>query len=144
MGFLLSGQDFDPVENPRNPLAADVAFAVDLDAEFVGRDALVRIREAGGPDERLAGFVLEERGVPRHGYQILAGDGGSDGDDETGTAGEAIGEVTSGTMSPTLEEPIGLGYLPVEYAEPGTPVRIEIRGRAVPATVRATPFITRD
>jgi len=144
MGFLLSGQDFDPVENPRNPFEADVAFAVDLDAEFVGRDALVEVVEAGGPDERLAGFVLEERGVPRHGYPILAGDGGSDGDDEAGTAGEAIGEVTSGTMSPTLEEPIGLGYLPVEYAEPGTPVRIEIRGRAVPATVRATPFITRD
>ena len=144
MGFLLSGQDFDPESNPRNPFEADVAFAVDLETDFVGRDALVAIREAGGPDERLVGFVLEERGVPRHGYPILEPDAeeGSDGDEaEDGSAGTRIGEVTSGTMSPTLEKPIGLGYVPVEYTEPGTPVTVEVRGRAIPATVQATPFI---
>ena len=143
MGFLLSGQDFDPEENPRNPLEADVMFAVDLGAEFVGRDALVEVQEAGGPDERLAGFVLEERGVPRHGYPILAADG-EEGSDDEGNDDEPVGEVTSGTMSPTMGEPIGLGYLPVELTEPGTRIRIEVRDRALPATVRATPFITRD
>lgn len=148
MGFLLSGQDFDPESNPRNPLEADAMFAVDLGAEFVGRDAIVEVQEAGGPEERLAGFVLEERGVPRHGYPILAADGDADGNAETAggeeDADEPVGEVTSGTMSPTLGEPIGLGYLPVELTEPGTPIRVEIRGRAVPATVRATPFVDRD
>ena len=144
MGFLLSGQDFDPEENPRNPLEADVMFAVDVDAEFVGRDALVEVQEAGGPAERLAGFVLEERGVPRHGYPILAGDAEDSDGDEAGDEAAVVGEVTSGTMSPTLGDPIGLGYLPVEMAEPGTRIRIGIRGRAVPATIRATPFISRD
>ena len=144
MGYLLSGQDFDAGSNPRNPFEADVGFAVALETDFVGRDALVGVVESGGPAERLAGFVLDDRGVPRHGYPILAGDGGDDEGDEASTTDEPIGTVTSGTMSPTLGEPIGLGYLPVGYTEPGTPIRIEIRGRALAATVRATPFITRD
>ena len=131
MGYLLSGQDFDPETNPRTPFEADIGFAVALDTEFVGRDALARTREAGGPDERLAGFVLEERGVPRHGYSILDADG------------EPVGAVTSGTMSPTLGEPIGLGYLPVDLAAPGTSIRVEIRGSPKPATVQPTPFIDR-
>jgi len=129
MGYLLSGQDFDPESNPRNPLEADVAFAVDLDTEFVGRDALVEVRDSGGPAERIAGFVLADRGVPRHGYPLLDGEG------------EPVGEVTSGTMSPTLGEPIGLGYLPVDLAEPGTRVGVAIRGEAKPAIVQTTPFI---
>lgn len=117
-GFLLSGQDFDPEENPRNPYEARVGFAVDLDAGgsegFVGRDALARV-EADGPEELFVGIRLEERGVPRHGYEIVAD-------------GSVIGEVTSGTMSPTLGEPIGLGYVPSEYAEEGTEVAVRIRG----------------
>ena len=141
MGFLLSGQDFDPEENPRNPLEADVEFAVDLETDFVGRDALVEVRESGGPDERLVGFVLEERGVPRHGYPILERDEGEPGGADDEATGSSIGEVTSGTMSPTLEVPVGMGYVPVEYAEPGTPISIAIRGRPIPATVQATPFI---
>mgnify|MGYP000167901159 CR=1 FL=1 len=132
MGYLLSGQDFDPDTDPRTPYEAEVGFAVDLESDFVGRDALARQVDAGGPAEILAGFALEARGVPRHGYAIL--------DD----AGESVGTVTSGTMSPTLSEPIGLGYLPVELAEPGRAVAVEIRGDAKPATVRATPFITPD
>ena len=127
-GFLLSGQDFDPADDPRDPYEAAIGFAVDLDTEFVGRDALARVREVG-PDERFTGFELTERGVPRHGYPILDPDG------------ETIATVTSGTMSPTLGEPIGLGYLPIEYAAEGTEIAVEIRNEAKSARIQTTPFI---
>ena len=128
MGFLLSGQDFDPDDEPRNPYEADVAFAVDLDTDFVGRDALAAVFESG-VDERFCGLVLTERGVPRHGYPITAPDGA------------AIGHVTSGTMSPTLGEPIGLGYVDAEFAEPDTEVAVVIRDDPKTAKIRATPFL---
>ena len=127
-GFLLSGQDFHPEENPRNPFEAGIGFIVKLDTEFVGRDALQRVHEEG-VDETFAGFVLVDRGIPRHGYPIHTPDG------------EPIGEVTSGTMSPTLGESIGLGYLPPEYAEPDTELHVVIRGEPKKAKTRATPFV---
>ncbi|WP_129113250.1 glycine cleavage system aminomethyltransferase GcvT [Halegenticoccus tardaugens] len=128
MGFLLSGQDFDPEDEPRNPYEAGVGFTVKLDTEFVGRDALERV-QAEGVDEKFVGLTLLDRGIARHGYEIV------DEDDR------AIGRVTSGTMSPTLGEPIALGYLPVEYADPGTRVRIVIRGRRKRAKVTTKPFL---
>ncbi|NHN48382.1 glycine cleavage system aminomethyltransferase GcvT [Halostella sp. JP-L12] len=127
-GFLLSGQDFDPEENPRNPYEAGVGFTVKLDTEFVGRDALARAKE-DGVDETFVGFRLTERGVPRHGYDITNADG------------DRIGTVTSGTMSPTLDEPIGLGYVPVEYDDPGTDVNVVVRDRPKRAEITTTPFI---
>ena len=128
MGFLLSGQDFDPETEPRTPYEADVGFVVDLDTEFVGRDALAAVAETG-PDERFVGLGLTERGVPRHGYPI------------TDPSGAEIGHVTSGTVSPTLGEPIGLGYVDTDHAEPGTDVRVVIRDDPKTAKIRATPFI---
>ena len=130
-GFLLAGQDFDREENPRNPLEAGIGFAVKLDTEFVGRDALERIKEEG-LEEKLVGFEFIDRGVPRHGYDIAT------------PTEEVIGMVTSGTMSPTLEKPIGLGYVPVEYADPGTKVRILVRGRSKKARIESTPFVELD
>ncbi|WP_430506342.1 glycine cleavage system aminomethyltransferase GcvT [Haloparvum sp. PAK95] len=127
-GFLLSGQDFDPEENPRTPFEAAIGFAVALDTEFVGRDALAAQQEAG-VDETFTGLVLEERGVPRHGYEITDGDG------------TTIGELTSGTMSPTLNQPIGLGYVDVDYADNGTEVAVAVRGEEKRATITAPPFI---
>lgn len=129
-GLLLSGQDFDPDDNPRNPYEADIGFVVDLDTAFVGREALVGIPNAG-VEERIVGIELTERGVPRHGYAIETPDG------------ESIGTITSGTMSPTLETPIALGYVPVEHAEPGTDLRVIIRDEPKSARVRQTPFIQR-
>ncbi|MDY6818879.1 MAG: glycine cleavage system aminomethyltransferase GcvT [Halobacteriales archaeon] len=129
-GFLLSGQDFDPEENPRNPYEAGVSFAVDLekDADFVGREALEQAAE--GVDEEFVGFTLTERGVPRHGYSI------------TDTDGTEIGTVTSGTMSPTLGEPIGLGYVPVEYTDPGTEIHVVIRDQPKKAKIQPLPFLS--
>jgi aminomethyltransferase len=128
MGFLLSGQDFDPEENPRDPYEANVEFTVKLDTEFVGRDAL-EASEEDGVEETLVGLRLVDRGVPRHGYDI------------TDTDDTIIGEVTSGTMSPTLSEPVALGYVPVEYADPGTVVRVVVRGQSKKAKIESTPFL---
>ncbi|WP_222918770.1 glycine cleavage system aminomethyltransferase GcvT [Natrinema sp. SYSU A 869] len=127
-GLLLAGQDFDPDSNPRTPYEAGIGFTVALETDFVGRDALAGIEEAG-VDERLVGFQLIDRGVPRHGYDI------------TTTESRVVGTVTSGTMSPTLEKPIGLGYVPVEYAEPGTTLQVVVRGQSKKARVETTPFI---
>ena len=128
MGYLLSGQDFDAETTPRTPYEAGVGFTVKLGTEFVGRDALERQAEEGF-EEKFVGLKLIDRGVPRHGYDI------------TNTEGVIVGEVTSGTMSPTLGEPIGLGYVPVEYADPGTMVRVMVRGQPKKAKITTTPFI---
>ncbi|WP_137288231.1 glycine cleavage system aminomethyltransferase GcvT [Natronorubrum halophilum] len=127
-GFLLAGQDFDHESDPRTPYEAGIGFTVDLETEFVGRDALERVNEAG-IEEELVGFQLIDRGIPRHGYDI------------TNTDSRVVGTVTSGTMSPSLEKPIGLGYVPIEYAEPGTTLQIIVRGQSKKARVETTPFI---
>ena len=127
-GFLLSGQDFHPEENPRTPYEGRIGFAVKLDTEFVGRDALERQHEEG-VEERLVGLKLIDRGIPRHGYDIETPDG------------DTIGHVTSGTMSPTLGDPIGLGYVPTEYASAGTRLRVVVRGEPKKARIEALPFV---
>ncbi|MFB6220938.1 MAG: glycine cleavage T C-terminal barrel domain-containing protein, partial [Halolamina sp.] len=126
MGFLLSGQDFHPEENPRTPYEAAVGFTVKLDTEFVGRDALDAQKEAG-VEETFTGIRLQERGVARHGYDVTHD-------------GEVVGEVTSGTMSPTLDEPIALGYLPSEFDD-GTEVNVVVRGDEKRARVTSPPFL---
>ncbi|QSG08816.1 glycine cleavage system aminomethyltransferase GcvT [Halapricum desulfuricans] len=130
MGFLLSGQDFDPEEEPRTPYEAGIGFVVKLDTEFVGRDALEGVATEG-PASKLRGVQLIDRGVPRHGQTVTTADG------------EAIGHVTSGTMSPTLGEPIGLAYVDIEYADPETVVRVLVRGEPKKARIRTTPFLDR-
>lgn len=126
--FLLSGQDFHPDGNPRTPFEARIGFTVALDTEFVGSDAL-REQSETGTEESFVGFTLLERGIPRHGYEI------------TNEEGSTIGTVTSGTMSPTLDTPIGLGYVPNEYADPGTAIHIVIRNSPKNAQITETPFI---
>ena len=127
MGYLLSGQEFDPETEPRTPYEAGIGFLVDLETPFVGRDALA---EATEPDDRLVGLRLLERGVPRGGYPVLV-----DGDE--------AGRVTSGTMSPTLGDPIALAYLPRAHCNPGARAAVAVRGDPVPARVVDTPFLDR-
>ena len=128
MGYLLSGQDFHPETEPRNPYEAGVGFTVDLGTEFVGRDALERVRNEG-VEETFVGLTLLDRGVPRHGYDV------------TDEEGHVVGHITSGTMSPTLGEPIALGYLPVDLSDPGTRVRVAVRGDQKRAKVVSPPFV---
>lgn len=130
MGYLLSGQDFDPDDEPRTPYEARIGFVVKLDTEFVGRDALERQKEEG-VDERFVGVRLLERGVPRGGYAVTDGDL------------TRIGHLTSGTMSPTLDEPIGLGYLHESYTAPDTEVSVVVRGDEKRAEVVIPPFLDR-
>jgi aminomethyltransferase len=126
MGYALYGNDLD---ERRTPLEAGLGWVVKLDkGEFVGRDALRRRKEEG-VRERLAGFRLRERGFPRPGYAVRVG-------------GEPVGEVTSGVVSPSLGEGIGMAYLPVEAARPGTAIEIVIRDRPVAAEVVRPPFYT--
>ena len=126
MGYALYGNDLDEA---RTPLEAGLAWVTKLDkGDFVGRDALRRQKEEG-VKVRLAGFKLRERGFPRHGYPVEFN-------------GERTGEVTSGTMSPTLGYGVGLAYVPVAAAKPGTEIGIVIRDRAVPAEVMRPPFHT--
>ncbi|WP_277553791.1 glycine cleavage system aminomethyltransferase GcvT [Halobaculum limi] len=126
-GFLLSGQDFHPEDEPRTPYEADIGFVVDLDTEFVGRDALAE-QEADGVEELFVGIELLDRGVPRHGYDV------------TDENGHVVGTVTSGTMSPSLGKPVALGYLPTDLTDPGTQVNVVVRGQEKRAKVARVPF----
>ncbi|MGB3145740.1 MAG: glycine cleavage T C-terminal barrel domain-containing protein, partial [Maribacter sp.] len=81
-----------------------------------------------GPEKRLIAFALDERGIPRHGYDIVDGQG------------KTIGVVTSGTMSPSLGIGIGLGYVPSIFSEVGSKIFVQIRKNAVPASVIKLPF----
>ena len=84
-----------------------------------------------GVDERLVGFELVERGVPRHGYPLCNADG------------ETIGEVTSGSFSPTLQRGIGLGYVPAGNTDVDGELKVDVRGRKLEARVVKPPFYRR-
>ena len=124
MGMALYGNDID---DTTTPLEANLGWLVKLKkGDFVGRDALVAQKEKG-IDRKLVGFTTTERSFPRHGYPVKF-------------AGREYGQVRSGTMSPSLEIPIGTCYLPAAAATEGTAFAISIRGKDVPATVVKMPF----
>jgi aminomethyltransferase len=124
MKYPLYGNDID---EETNPIEAGLGWIVKLDKpEFIGRDALRRVREEG-PRRKLVGFRMDGKAVPRAGYAVYA------------AAGPA-GPVRSGTMSPTLGAGIGTCYVPAAAAAPGTRLEVEIRGRREPAEVVRTPF----
>jgi aminomethyltransferase len=126
MGYLLYGNDMD--ENT-TPLEANAEWTVSFQkGEFTGSQALVAQKQAG-VTRRFVAFELVEKAVPRHGFRIL----------DPATS-HPIGEVTSGNLSPLLQKGIGLGYVPVRYAEPGASILIEIRSKLVPAYIVKPPF----
>ncbi len=114
-----------------SPLQAGLGFAVDLDkAPFPGQAALRRVAEDASLP-KLIGLETQGRRVPREGYAIECN-------------GERVGEVTSGTFSPTLQKPIAMGYVAPRHAAVGTPLEIDIRGRSEPATIVPLPFYKRS
>jgi aminomethyltransferase len=124
MGMALYGNDIDDTVTP---LEANLGWIVKLaKGDFVGRDALVRQKEQGVP-RKLIGFTTSERAFPRHGYPVIVD-------------GQPSGVVCSGTLSPTLNVPIGTCYVPTAFAKPGNEVGIDIRGKIVKAEVVKTPF----
>lgn len=127
MGFALYGND---INKDTHPLEARLGWLTKLaKGEFIGREALVRIKEEG-LRRKLTGFIIDDkRSIPRSGYKIL------DRDDQE------IGFVTSGTRSITLGKNIGMGYISKDEAEEGNAVFIEIRNRRAEAVVKNPPFI---
>ncbi len=125
MGYALYGND---ISEETGPLEAGLGWVVKLGkGGFLGSEAIAR-KKAAGVDRKLVGLKLTGRGVPRPHYPILKD-------------GVKVGELTSGTFSPSLGTGIGLGYVPLEHSGPGTPMEIEIRSQKAPAEVVATPFV---
>jgi aminomethyltransferase len=124
MGFCLYGNDLN---DTTSPIEAGLGWITKFTKEFTNSEAL-EAQKRHGPDRKLIAFTLDERGVPRQGYDIVDGNGNK------------IGEVTSGTMSPSLGIGIGLGYVPPILTDIGSKIHIQIRKNAVPATVVKLPF----
>jgi aminomethyltransferase len=99
--------------------------------DFVGRDALVKILDDGGPKRKLVGLEMIERGIGRDGYPVFALDG------------KRIGEITSGSPSPFLKKNIAMAYVPVDFTAVDTEVAVEVRGQMVKAKVVPMPFYKR-
>ena len=127
--LALYGQELSP---EITPLEAGIAFAVKLnkEADFIGKEALRKQKETG-LTRKLAGIEMIDRGIPRHGYPVYKGE-------------ELIGEVTTGTQSPTLKRNIGLALIKTEYAGLESKVEVEIRGKRLKASVVPTPFYKRE
>ncbi|WP_282136823.1 glycine cleavage system aminomethyltransferase GcvT [Seonamhaeicola maritimus] len=124
MGYCLYGNDID---DSTSPIEAGLGWITKFTKKFTNSEAL-KDEKRRGPENKLVAFELDERGVPRLGYDIVDGNGNK------------IGRVTSGTMSPSLSKGIGLGYVPVVFSEVGSKINIQIRKKAIPATVVKLPF----
>jgi aminomethyltransferase len=125
MCYPLNGSDLSP---ERNPIEAGLGFFVDLTKpNFIGRDVLLRTRQSG-PREKLVPFRMKEKGPPpRPHYSVFEN-------------GERIGEVTSGTLSPSLNWGVGMAYISAPHAKIGAQIDIEIRERKFPATIEKKPL----
>ena len=127
VNYCLYGND---LTEERTPIEAGLGWCVKEDTGFVGCEACRRVRE-DGPHEILEPFVMTGPGIPRQGNPIVSGD-------------ERIGEVTSGTLSPSLEVGIGMGYVRAGMAEPGTEIEIDVRGTRRAAEIRERPLYSKD
>jgi aminomethyltransferase len=122
--FHLYGND---LSEDRNPVEAGLGWACKLDTNFIGADAL----RGFSPEQTLVPFAFTGEGIPRPGNPVLFG-------------GEPSGVVTSGTLSPCLEQGIGMAYVPVTAAEPGTEIEVDVRGKLRPAEVREKPLYRKE
>ncbi len=123
MGYLLYGSDID---ESRTPIEAGREVFVEWDKDFIGRDALLRLK-SHGVGRILAGFVLIDKNVPRPGGSIFS-------------ENREIGTVTSGVLSPFLRKGIGLGYITSRYSQPGQEIEIEVRDREIVGKIVELPF----
>lgn len=125
MKYSLYGHE---ITDQTNPFEAGLSWVVKMNksGEFLGKSALIKIKEEG-ITRKLIGFKMIDRAIPRDGYKILSN-------------GKEIGYVTSGTQSPSLNEPIGIGYVPMKYSALGSRFLIDIRGKSREAEVVKTPF----
>lgn len=123
--FCLYGNDID---DETSPLEAGLGWVTKFTKDFINSEALKAQKEAG-LKRKLVGFEMIDRGIPRGHYELCDGEGNK------------IGEVTSGTQSPTLQKGIGLGYVPTEFSKTGTEIFVKVRDRLLKAQVVKTPFV---
>jgi aminomethyltransferase len=126
MGYALYGNDID---DRTSPLEADLAWITKLGKSDFNSHSIFKRQKKEGISRKLVAFELKDRRVPRHGYPIHS------------AAGEFVGTVTSGTQSPTLDKPIGMGYVNEPFTKAGTPLSIMIGGKAHGAVVVKKPFV---
>jgi aminomethyltransferase len=126
--FHLYGND---LSEDRNPIEAGLGWCCKEETGFIGSEEIA-VARADGTAQKLAPFVLTERGVPRQGNGVIGPDGA------------AVGIVTSGTHSPSLERGIGMAYVDAPLAEPGTAVEIDVRGKRRPARIESKPLYEKN
>jgi aminomethyltransferase len=124
MGYCLYGNDID---DTTSPLEAGLGWITKFSKDFINADALLKQKEEG-ITKKLVGFKMVDRGIPRHDYEIV------------NTSGENIGRVTSGTMAPSLNKGIGLGYVTKDLSAPGSEIYISVRNKQLKAEVVKLPF----
>lgn len=124
MGYCLYGNDID---DTTSPFEAGLGWVTKFTKDFVNHEQLLQHKE-NAVNRKLVGFQMNERAVPRGGYEIK------------NAQGQDLGMVTSGTMSPSLNIGIGMGYVPTANAVPGSTIYIQIRKNLIPATVVKLPF----
>jgi aminomethyltransferase len=127
MGYCLYGNDID---DKTSPLEAGLGWITKLNKteDFPSKERFKK-QKAEGVKRRLVGFIVDDRRVPRHGYALES------------QRGAAIGVVTSGTHSPTLDKPIGTGYVKVKYAAVGTKIKVVVGGKKLEAVIAKVPFV---
>ena len=123
--FSLYGNDIDETTGP---IEAGLGWTTKLDKDFIGRDEIAAAKERG-PKRKIVGLVVDG-GVARHGHDVTKD-------------GAVVGQVTSGTFGPTVQQNIALAYVPTELSKVGTELAVRIRERDVPAKVVKTPFYRR-
>lgn len=124
-GFCLYGNDID---DTTSPIEAGLSWVTSFKKDFIAKDIIQSVKVKGA-EKKLVGFVMIDRGIPRHDYEIADADG------------KTIGRVTSGTQAPSLNQGIGLGYIKTEFAAVGTEIYIPLRGKLLKARIVKTPFI---
>jgi aminomethyltransferase len=125
MGFCLYGNDID---DTTSPIEAGLGWITKFTKDFIDSE-LFKSHKEQGTARKLVGFELTDRGIPRHGYEVVD------------SAMNVIGVVTSGTQSPSLGKPIGMAYVPSAQSKPGTEILVNIRGKAIKGVVTKIPFL---
>ncbi|WAC11833.1 glycine cleavage system aminomethyltransferase GcvT [Dyadobacter pollutisoli] len=124
-GFCLYGNDID---DNTSPLEAGLGWVTKFSKDFINSENLKKQKEAG-LTKKLVGFEMIDRGIPRGHYELCDADGGK------------LGEVTSGTQSPTLQKGIGMGYVPAAFSKPDTEIFVKVRDKLLKAKTVKLPFV---
>ncbi len=126
MGYCLYGNDIDDTTSPIEAGLGWITKFTDT-KDFIDKELLLRQKQEG-VRRKLVGFIMVDKGIPRHGYEI------------TDPSGNAIGEVTSGTMGPSVKIPVGMGYVPSSLSREGSEIYVKVRDKILRARVVKLPF----